>query len=98
RTAGQVVARHGLKALAVITIAAAFGVGIHARAPQSPATPAAPATPAGRQQDIFRSGVDVVTTDVIVRDQQGQFVPDLTKDEFTALDDAVKHEVVPLIL
>ena len=40
---------------------------------------------AGRQRDIFRSGVDVVTTDVIVRDQQGQFVADLKKDEFDGL-------------
>ena len=99
--AGHAVARHGLKALAVITIASAFGVGIDAQDPQAPATPAAPAAPAapaGRQQDIFRSGVDVVTTDVIVRDQQGQFVPDLTKDEFTVLEDGVKQDVVSFIL
>ena len=101
RMAGHAVARHGLKALAVITIASAFGVGIDAQDPQPPATPAAPAAPAapaGRQQDIFRSGVDVVTTDVIVRDQQGQFVPDLTKDEFTVLEDGVKQDVVSFIL
>ena len=54
--------------------------------------------PAGRQQDIFRSGVDVVTTDVIVRDSAGQFVPDLKKDEFTVLEDGVKQDVVSFIL
>src|SRR4051794_9680581 len=66
--------------LAVSTLAFALGVATHAQNP--PATPPATTTPptstappaapaAGAQdpqRDIFRSRVDVVTTDVIVRD------------------------------
>ena len=98
RTARQAVSRHGLKALAVLTIVSAFGAGIDAQNPQQPAPPAPAPPPAAGQRDVFRSGVDVVTTDVIVRDQQGQFVPDLTKDEFTVLEDGVKQDVVSFIL
>ena len=47
---------------------------------------------------MFRSRVDVVTTDVIVRDSQGQFVPDLKKDEFTVFEDGVQQELVSFTL
>lgn len=39
------------------------------------------------QQPTFRAGVTLVTTDVIVRNDKGQFVADLTKDSFTVLED-----------
>lgn len=39
------------------------------------------------QQPTFRAGVTLVTTDVITRDQSGRFVTDLTKDNFTVLED-----------
>jgi VWFA-related protein len=83
-------------ALAVSVAAFAFGGGAQAQnPPQVPARPAG-ATPASQdpQRDVFRSRVDVVTQDVIVRDSQGQFVPDLKKDEFAVLEDGVKQEVV----
>jgi hypothetical protein len=34
------------------------------------------------QKPIYRVAVDLVTTDAIVRDRQGQFVADLKKDDF----------------
>jgi VWFA-related protein len=39
------------------------------------------------QQPTFRAGVTLVTTDVIPRDAQGRFVSDLTRENFTVLED-----------
>jgi VWFA-related protein len=54
--------------------------------------------PSPQQRDIFRSRVDVVTTDVIVRDNRGQFVADLNKDDFEVFEDGVKQEVISFVL
>ena len=50
------------------------------------------------QRDVFRSSVDIVTTDVIVRDSQGQFIPDLKKDDSTVFEDGVKQDVISFML
>lgn len=50
---------------------------------QTPAS--ASSTP--QSQPTFRSGVTLVTTDVIPRDDHGRFVQDLAKDNFTVLED-----------
>ena len=50
------------------------------------------------QQPIFRAGVTFITTDVIVRDRNGQFVADLTEDDFAVLEDGVLQEVTSLTL
>lgn len=39
------------------------------------------------QQPTFRSGVTLVSTDVIPRDKDGRFVANLTKENFTVLED-----------
>lgn len=39
------------------------------------------------QQPTFRAGVTLVSTDVIPRDQEGRFVADLTRENFTVLED-----------
>ena len=39
------------------------------------------------QQPTFRAGVTLVSTDVIPRDDKGRFVSDLTKENFTVLED-----------
>jgi VWFA-related protein len=46
----------------------------------------------------FRSGVNLVTTDVITRDNAGQFVSDLKPGEFEVYEDDVKQNVVQLLL
>jgi VWFA-related protein len=82
-------------ALALATAALA------AQAPpgQPPAAPApAPATQDPVQKPTFRTFVDLVTTDVIVRDGNGQFVADLTKEEFEVLEDGVTQEVASVQL
>src|SRR3990172_2634975 len=51
------------------------------------------------QQPTFRVSVDLVTTDVIVRDSRtAQFVSDLKVDEFEVYEDGVKQDLVSLVL
>src|SRR6185503_6010063 len=64
----------------------------HAQAPA--------AQPQGQQtQPTFRVSVDLVTTDVIVRDQKSdQFVADIKADEFEVYEDGVKQQIASLVL
>ena len=60
------------------------------------ARPPGAAAPA---QPTFRVSVDLVTTDVIVRDQKSdQFVADLKADEFEVYEDGVKQQIASLVL
>jgi VWFA-related protein len=59
---------------------------------QQPSKPGAPAE-AGQPPPIFRMRVDLITTDVIVRDNNGQFVADLTKNDFMVMEDGVKQDI-----
>jgi len=52
----------------------------------------------GAPQPTFRAGVTLVTTDVIVRDGDGVFIPDLTKDDFVVMEDGVSQEIASLVL
>jgi VWFA-related protein len=59
--------------------------------------------PAGQSQapaqPTFRVSVDLVTTDVIVRDQRTeQFVADLKAGEFEIYEDGIKQEIASLVL
>jgi VWFA-related protein len=46
------------------------------------------------QQPTFKAGVTLVSTDVIPRNEKGGFVADLTKDNFTVLEDGVAQQIV----
>jgi hypothetical protein len=48
---------------------------------------------AAAQQPTFRAGVTLVSTDVIARDQDGRFVADLTRENFTVLEDGVAQTI-----
>jgi VWFA-related protein len=70
-------------------------------------TPAAPGqAPQGQppktdqqgQKPTFRVTVDLVTNDVIARDSSGQFVADLTKDDFEVYEDGVLQQLASLVL
>ena len=52
----------------------------------------------GNQQPTFRTGVTLVTTDVIVRDGAGIFVPDLTRNDFRVFEDEVEQDIVSMVL
>jgi VWFA-related protein len=57
------------------------------------------ATPAAQQgQPTFRVNVDLVTTDVIVRDQRSQFVADLKPGEIEVFEDGVRQELASILL
>ena len=58
----------------------------------------APAPPPPQQPGTFRSGVTLIRTDVIVRDADGIFVPDLTPADFQVQEDGVLQEVASLVL
>ena len=72
-------------------IAACVGstLGLHAQAPR---------TAADRPAADFRSGATLVRTDVIVRDANGAFVPDLGPDDFIVEEDGVRQQVASLVL
>ena len=72
-----------------------------APAGQAPVAPAPQAAPLGRPANpdgVFRSAVDLVTTDVIARDGNDQFIADLTKDEIEIFEDGVKQEMASMTL
>ncbi len=50
------------------------------------------------QQPTFRLAVDLVTTDVIVRDGKGQFIADLKKEEFEVFEDGVRQDIASMVL
>lgn len=68
--------------------------------PQTP--PPASGQPAAQQpprdSQVIRRRIDVVTSDVIVRDNRGQFVADLKKDEFEIFEDGVQQDIVSFVL
>lgn len=74
-------------------------LGAQAPAPQAPApqAPSAPQAP-NKSQATFRVAIDYVTTDVIARNNQDQFVADLTKNDFEIYEDGVKQDITSLTL
>jgi VWFA-related protein len=49
-------------------------------------------------RDVIRRSVDLVTNTVIVRDDQGQFVANLGKNDFDVFEDGVKQDLVTFVL
>jgi VWFA-related protein len=64
---------------------------------QAPAAPPAGGQPAA-QGPTFRSEITLVSTDVIPRDDRGQFVADLTAADFTVLEDGVPQTIASFAL
>jgi VWFA-related protein len=69
----------------------ALAAGLSAQAP-------APAPKTNPQGPNFRVQIDAVTMDVVVKDSQGRFVPDLKKDEFEIFEDGVKQEIASMTM
>ncbi len=93
--------QRALKVLAAGAMLAAGGA-LHAQnaPPQQPAAQQAPAQDAARptQGGVIRRSFDIISTDVIVRDNKGQFIADLKQGDFEILEDGVKQEVVSFLL
>jgi VWFA-related protein len=69
----------------------ALVAGAHAQQPAPPPVPAP-------QNPTFRTSVDLVSSDVIVRDRRGQFQADLKKDDFELYEDGVRQELTSFVL
>jgi VWFA-related protein len=76
----------------VFRIAVGVWLGTVALSAQGQQQPPKPAEP-GQAPPVFRMRVDLITTDVIVRDSNGQFVADLTKNDFQVFEDGVKQDI-----
>src|SRR6478672_8839589 len=79
-------------------VALATGMAAQSAPPQAPAPqkPAPPAQVERTSQPPFRISIDLVTNDIIVRDEKGNFVPDLKKDEFEIWEDGVKQDITSM--
>ena len=80
-------------------IALALGVVAGAQTQQTLPEQTTPVQPATEDQTpVFRSSITLVTTDVIVRDENGQFLPDLAPEDITVFEDDVEQEITSLVL
>ena len=61
-------------------------------------TPTQASSVSGQDQPIFRASIDLVTTDVIPRTANGQFVADLSKDNFEVFEDEVAQNIASVVL
>jgi VWFA-related protein len=77
---------NGFWSTAVLVVLAA---GLSAQTP----APAGQQPPASQEKPTFRVQVDLVSNDIIVRDEKGNFVPDLKQDEFEIWEDGVKQDI-----
>jgi VWFA-related protein len=77
----------------ILWVAVVAGLSAQAPAPTAPA-PQAPA----QEQPTFRVQVEAVTQDVVVKDDRGLFVPDLTRDDFEIYEDGVKQDIVSMTM
>src|SRR6266852_3410788 len=62
---------------------------------QTPAAPQANVA-APQERPTFKVQVDLVTSHIIVRDEKGNFIPDLKKDEFEIFEDGVKQDITSM--
>jgi VWFA-related protein len=50
------------------------------------------------QREVIRRSVTYVTTDLVVRDDRGRFVPNLHQGDFEVYEDGVKQDIVKFVL
>jgi VWFA-related protein len=78
--------------LAPWAIAGLLALSTDTHGQQPPVKPGAPPQP------TFRTSVDLVSSDVIVRNRRGQFQADLSKDDFELYEDGVKQTLTSFVL
>jgi VWFA-related protein len=70
-------------------------LGVAAVAGLSAQTPAPP-KPESQEKPTFTVQIDLVTNDVVVRDEKGNFVSDLNKDEFEIYEDGIRQDITSM--
>ena len=90
-TALLVAVAAGLSVSVSASGAGALEAGSRAGAQPPPAAPAA-----SQDKPTFRVQVDLVTNDIVVRDEKGNFVSDLKRDEFEIYEDGVKQDITSM--
>ena len=91
--------RSAAHAVALVTLTAGLCAQSQSGAPAQPVAPATPAAPVvAQERPTFRVAIDLVSTDVIPRDDKGNFVADLTKDDFELFEDGVKQDLSSMIM
>jgi len=70
------------------TLLVALTAGLSAQTPAPPSSAAE-----AQEKPTFKVQVDLVTSDIIVRDEKGNFIPDLKRDEFEIYEDGVKQDI-----
>ena len=78
-------------AIWTVVVLTGLTVALSAQAPQAPQAPQTPSR--APQTPTFRIQVDLVTTDVLVRDEKGNFISDLKKDDFEIYEDGVLQDI-----
>jgi VWFA-related protein len=86
---------NGLWSTLVVVVLAA---GLSAQTPAKPASAPAGQTDQPQEKPTFRVQIDMVTNDVVVKDEKGNFVPNLTKDDFEIYEDGVKQDIASMEL
>lgn len=74
-----------------VALAAAVALAVTCAAAQGQQQP--PSAPEWQPEPTFRVNVDLVTMDVIVRNNQDQFLADLTPQDFEVFEDGVQQDV-----
>jgi VWFA-related protein len=80
--------RHGFSSAVLLLLLAAV---LSAQGPAQ--QPAQPPAQQAQENPTFRVRIDAVTTDVLVRDDKGNFVSDLKKDDFEIYEDGVLQDI-----
>jgi VWFA-related protein len=76
----------------ILALLSSLAVTPHAQQPAAQQPTLIAATP------TFRVSVNLVSSDVIVRNRRGQFQADLTKDDFELFEDGVKQDLTSFVL
>src|SRR4051794_32668853 len=86
----MILKQNGFRASVTVAVSCvAWATGLAAQAP-------APKAAQSQEKPTFRVQVDLVTNDIIVRDERGNFVPDLKRDEFEIWEDGVKQDITSM--
>src|SRR5687768_9845217 len=82
----------------LLALAVAATAALHGQTPAAQPSAAQPPAQPARSDQTIRRNFNIITQDVVVRNNKGQFVADLKKDEFEIFEDGVKQEVVSFVL